>query len=336
MTSNFELCLYLSTKYQYHFSYPIDSNAQDDKLRDALGLSDEDFLEWKPDWQVLPLFNRTDFLKALSNDFSYISESHACREVALNKGAFYVDWQVGMNVLFRSSYITFGYPEQIPEPFKEIVTSALLDPYAVNKPGSSITCNLDDGKFSIGMQPGYWNKAWLSLLTYFAKYGDFMWESSGRDYSDKFSLDETVRAILDSWSGQVGFYSAFGLWLWANKNDGAINANYSQFNGIHNAMDHYTALYEPDSLLEFIAEYKLDLHRVSRLFLNLHKERCKSVGLFIPNWYEVGQDNDGSLAESPEWNDYMGYDDEDMDEDFDDGMGDYDDYPEDWDFEEVW
>ena len=332
MTSNFELYLYLSTKYQYHFSYPIDSKSQNHELRDALGLSDEDFLNWKPDWQVLPLFRRDAFLDALSNDFSYISEAHACRELALNKGSFYADWQVGMSVLFRSSYMTLGYPEQIPEPFKEIVTSALLDPYAVNTVGSTTICNLDDGNFSMGMQPGYWNKAWLSLLTYFAKYGEFMCDIGDVGNDGNFSLDDTVRAILDSWSGQVGFYSAFGLWLWANKNDDAINANYSQFSGIHSAMEHYSALYEPELLLEFSVQYELDLHRVSRLYLNNHKELCKSIGFTIPAWWEQGDDNDQHLAESPEWNDYMGYDDEDED----DVMDDYDDYDEDLDIGEGW
>ena len=336
MTSNFELCLYLSTKHQYHFSYPIDSVSQDGKLRLALGISIEEFAEWKPEWQPLPLFNKTKFLKALSNDFSYVSESHQCREVALNKGAFYADWQVGMSVLFRSSYITLGYPEQISEPFKEVVTSALLDPYAVNRVGSNIICNLDDSKFSIGMQPGSWNKAWLSLLAYFAKYGEYMWEVNDIGQDGQFSLDETVRAILDSWSGQVGFYTAFGLWLWANKSEDAIHANYSQFNGIHNAMDHFSVLYVPDLLLEFIEQYSLDLYRTSRLFLNLHKERCESVGLTIPTWWKQGNENDQHLAESPEWNDYMGYSDDYADEEMDDGMSDYDDYPEDWDFEEGW
>lgn len=333
MTSNFELCLYLSTKHQYHFSYPIDSQSQNYKLRDALGLSNEDFLEWKPNWQVLPLFKREDFLKGLSNDFSYISEAHACREVALNKGAFYADWQEGMGILFRTSYITFGYPDQIPEPFKEIVTSALLDPYAVNFKGSNVVCNLDDAKFSIGMHPGNWNKAWLGLLTYFAKYGEYMCDIGDVGNDGNSSLDQTIGAILDSWSGQVGFYTAFGLWLWANENEGAINANYSQFNGIHQAMDHYTALYEPELLLEFSVKYELGLHRVSRLYLTNHKGLCESIGLTIPAWWEHGNDNNRHLAESPDWNSYMGYDDVELD---DDGMSDYDDYPEDWDFEEGW
>ena len=331
MTSNFNLRLYLCTKHQYRFSYPVDSNEQGHGLQSELGLSSDEWEDWKPNWQSLPMYERQKFLDALSNDFSYVSESQGCREIAMSKGQFYTDWIIGMGVIFRTSYTTLSYPEQIPEPFKKVVTEALLTPYAVNREGSDIICNLDDPHFGIGMNPGYWNKAWLSLLTYFAKYGEYMWEIGGGDYKDHYTLEQTIQAILDSWSGQVGFYTAFGLWLWADRRESAIHANYTQFSGIHNAMDHYSTLYVPDDLLEFIVEFGLSTDRVSRLYLNIHKERCESAGLALPSWYTSGGDNDRSLAESPEWNDYMGYDDDDDDEDYEN----YDD-DEDYNFEEDW
>jgi hypothetical protein len=239
-----------------------------------------------------------------------------------------------MGMLYRSSYTTLTYPEQIPAPFKETVTSALLKPYAVNVPSQTTICNLDHTKFGLGLTPGSWNKAWISLLTYFAKYGEFMVERAG--VSGQLDLHQTIRAILDSWSGQVGLYTAFGLWLWANEDQNAIYGYYERFNGIHNAMDHYAALYKPDSLLKFIRQYELDLDRVSKLYLDNHLERCKSQDFSIPSWYLNGCENDDYLVESPEWNDYMGYtdeDDEDYDEDYDE---EYDGDDDDWDFGEDW
>jgi hypothetical protein len=313
MTSSFELTLYLSQQHHYNFRYPIDSNKQSMDLGIQLGLTTDEFVSWKPNWQHLPMYHKDDFLKCLSNPFSYITETHVCREVAMSKGEFYDNWQAGMGMLFRKSYVTLTYPHQIPRPFHDIVTSALLIPHGVNSESQNTLCNLESREFGIGMHPGYWNKAWLSLLTYFAKYGEFLWENSGVSYDGQFSLDQTVTAILNSWSGQVGFYTAYGLWLWSNRND-ATSGNYNPFNGIHSAMDHFSALYKPNSLLEFIVEYELDLSRVSRLYLNNHRERCTSLGLTIPDWYTYGSDNDDYLAESPEWNEYMGYDDEDMDD----------------------
>lgn len=329
MTSSFKLSLYLSTAYHYDFGYPVDSNEQNDKLRKKLRLTNDEFKDWKPDWKLLPMYERRKFLKALSNEFSYVSESHQCREVVMSKGEFYATWQTIMNMVYKTSYLTLTYPDQIPGSFKEVVTSALLKPYAVNMAGSHITCNLDDFQFSIGMHPSYWNNAWLSMLTYFAKYGEYMYELAVGRYGtkDQYSLDQTICVILDSWSGQVGMYTAFGLWLWAHNNVAAIRSNYNQFYGIHSAMDHFSTLYIPDELLVFVKQYDLGLHRVSKLFLDNHKARCESAGLIIPNWYEIGNENDHHLAESPEWNDYMGYYDED-----DEYYEDDDDY----DFEEDW
>ena len=329
MTSSFSYSLYLSTKHQYKFSYPIGSDIQDFRLRDALGLTDAEFSTWEPTWERLPMYERAGFINALANDFSYITEEHACREIALAKGAFYRDWQSCMGMIYRSSYTTLTYPEPIPDSFMDIVSEVLLKPYAVNKVGQSTFCDLNAGDFGIGMNPNQWNKSWLSMLTYFAKYGEFMCDISDVSYKSQFDLDQTIRAILDSWSGQVGFYTAFGVWLWANKNESAIHTDASQFHGIYNAMDHYAALYKPDKLLEFIVQYELSLHRVSRLYLDNHRNRCESLGLSIPSWYNAGLENDNHLAESPEWNDYMGYSDDDDDENYED----YDD-DEDYDFEE--
>lgn len=326
MTSSFQLSLFLTQQYHYQFSYPVNTNIQTNDLRVQLKLSEDDFESWLPDWQNLPMFHKQDFLDSLTNEFSVISEPHACRETAMSKGDFYNQWSSSMSMLFRQSYITLTYPHQIPDPFKNLVTSALLIPHGVNAADQNTMCNLDDSEFGIGMHPSFWNKAWLSLLTYFAKYGEFLWERSGVDYADQFSLDQAVRAILNSWYGQVGFYTAYGLWLWENRNDDAIHGTYNQFNGIHSAMDHFSTLYEPDSLLAFVTEYELDLDRVSRLFLLNHRSRCAASGFAIPSWFDAGSENDAYLAESPEWNEYMGYDDEDMDEL---GESDYD-FVEEW------
>ncbi len=318
MSSNFKLSLYLSTKYSYVFNYPVDSNKQNNNLRQELGLTDEEFIDWRPNWKSLPLYNRINFIDALSNNFSFVTEEHVCREIAMSKGAFYDQWQSAMGVVYQQSYLTLTYPEPIPQPFKDVVTSALLVPYSANTYRSqSIQCNLEDTKFGIGMYPAYWDKAWVSLLTYFAKYGEFLWEISGIGMDKQATLDQTIRAILDSWSGQVGFYTAYGLWLWENRFETAIRDPHKQFNGIHEAMNHFAALYEPNSLLRFIKQYSLDLGRVSRLFLNNHRERCEVAGLEIPSWYASGKGNDNYLAESPEWRNYMGLDDDGDDDDDD-------------------
>ena len=332
MSFNFQLSLYLTTKYNYDFVYPVDSNKQTGHLREELKLTKDEFVEWKPSWELLPMFVRDEFLAALSNDFSYVSEIYSCRETAVCKGSFYDLWQSNMSIVFRQAYTTLTYPTAIPIPFKDVITSALLDPYGVNKTPKSVRCDLDSNTFGIGMKSGYWNKAWISLLTYFVKYGEFMWEISDVGYTDKFSLDQAVRAILDSWSGQVGFYTAFGLWLWANKDNNAIHADHDQFNGIHTSMDHYSSLYAPHMLVTFIKQYSLGLDRVSRLFLDNHGDKCRQAGLAIPPWYAAGGDNDYSLSESPEWNDYMGYDNEDEYGDHEEDDLDEDDY----DFEEEW
>ena len=331
MSSDFQLSLYLTTSYNYDFAYPVDSNEQTNHLREELEIAKDEYEGWRPHWKLLPMYVRSEFLEALSNKFSYLTEIYSCRETAVSKGSYYDLWQSNMGMVYRQAYTTLTYPTAIPLPFKDIVTSALLDPYGVNKTPKSARCDLDSDTFGIGMKSGYWDKAWMSLLTYFAKYGEFMWESSDVGFTDKFSLDQAVRSILDSWSGQVGFYTAFGLWLWANKDFNAIHDGHIQFNGIHTAMDHYSALYAPNMLVDFIKQYGLTLDRVSGLFLDNHRGKCAHAGLEIPNWYMAGGDNDYSLSESPEWNDYMGYDSDD-DEDYDDA--DYDE--NDYDFEEEW
>ena len=248
----------------------------------------------------------------------------------MSKGTFYANWRFGMNMLYKNSILVLEYPNQIPNIFKELVTTALLKPYAVNRGNSNIYCDLDKHTFGIAMNPAYWKTAWLSLLTYFAKYGEYLWDICDTELGKQANLDQTVRAILDSWSGQVGLYTAFGLWVWANKDEQFIHSSYDQFNGIHNAMNHFTILYAPNKLMNFLEQYNLGLDRCSRLFIKNYEERLILANYNLPAWYRRGEENDRSLSESPEWNDYMGYSDEDYDED----DADYYDYPEDWDFEE--
>ena len=331
MTSNFEFSLYLSTRYQYKFSYPLDSKTQSSLLRQALKLSVDEFQDWKPNWQPMPQYEKKSFIDALTNnDFSFITEKHPCRELALSKGIYYLNWISNLSVVYRASFTILQYTEPIPAPFKDIVTNVLLVPYAVNRPGSDSVCNLDDATFGIGIHPTTWNIAWLSLLTYFAKYGTFLEDLAQERYGpkDQYDFTQVIRVILDSWDGQVGFYTAFGLWLWSARNEEAIHDSYRSHNGIHTAMDHYTSLYHPNKLLEFIELYDLDLSRVSQLFLQNHEARCKAAGLAIPAWFKEGSENAGYLAESPEWKEYMGYDDDDDDDDYDE---------DDYEFnEEVW
>ena len=329
MISNFQLTLYLSKCTAYQFAYPINSNEQSFVLQTELGLTDKELLEFKPNFEHLNMYHKKKFLKTLNEaDFAMVSEEHQCREVVLEKGYQYLSFRNQMTMLYRDSLITLEYPHQVPAPFRDLLTTVILNNYAVNKLNSRIWCNLDADTFSIAMNPSYWDKAWLSLLTYFAKYGEFMWEVSDTSYNKQFSLDQTIHAILESWSGQVGYYTALGLWLWANDTTTAIHGYYEPFNGIYSAMDNYTTLYEPNKLLEFSKQYNLGLRRVSRLYLNNHRERCEAVGLSIPSWYDRGYENDHHLIESPEWNDYMGYDGE--------GYDDEESDPDDWDFEEAW
>lgn len=318
MPSNFILTLHLTKHYAYQFSYPIGSKPQHSAFRTELAMSTEDYESYKPQFQKLNLYDRRKFLKTINEaDFASVFETHACREIALSKGEFYSYWQSAMSVIYKHSMLSIEYPSQVPSTFKEIVTTALLDPYAVNQGGSHIHCDLDTSMFGLAMEPCYWNKAWLSLLTYFAKYGGFMDELAIGRYGskDQYSLDEVIQVILDSWRGQVGLYTAFGLWLWANKDDAAIHGDYERFNGIHSAMNHFAALYAPYKLIEFLGQYNLDLDRVSRLFIQNYEERLEIADLQLPSWYVQGSDNDANLAESPEWNDYMGYGDDDDDED---------------------
>lgn len=331
MTSNFDITLYLTKCATYQFAYPIGSNEQvNNVLQAELKLTNEEYQSYEPNFKTLNLYDKVQFLKTLNEaDFAVISESYQCREVALNKGYDYFIWRTGLNMVYRDSLLELTYPHQIPAPFKELLTTTILNRYAVNKPLSHIWCDLDNDYFAIAMNPGCWNKGWLGLLTYFAKYGEFMWEISDTSYNEHFSLDQAIHAVLDSWSGQVGYYTALGLWLWGTDDSIAIHSYYPQADGIHNAMDNYTTLYAPDSLLEFSVKYGLGLSRVSRLYLNNHRARCEAVGLSIPSWYDNGCDNDQNLADSPEWFDYMGYSDEDSDE-FRDEYDDEDNY----DFEE--
>lgn len=329
MTSNFKFSLYLTKELNYIFSYPLDTGDQSYKIRQKLGLSKEDFEDWRPDWVRLPMFERVKFINALTeHDYVYITESHACRELAISKGEYYADWHSHLNVIYSSSYITLSYPENVPSSFKDVVDQALLKPYSVNKFNTSILCDLDAPNFGIAMSPGHWNKAWISLLTYFAKYGEFLLDLAQDRYGNKsqYSLDEIIQVILDSWSGQVGLYTAFGLWKWANRDEGAIHWNGSADSGIHSSMVTYTCLWDVDGLIEFLTEYELGLDRLNNLYVSNFKERLENLGFALPYWYKQGGTNDSCLSESPEWKSFMGYDDED-DDYLDD---DYDFEEEDW------
>jgi hypothetical protein len=336
MGSSFQLTMYLSKLDWFRYGYPQKDIVQHPELQGELGLSKEDYANWTPDHIQLPQFNDKKFLYALTNyDFVKIVESHSCREVAISKGMQLSQWRSAYSQLYKNSFITIEYPYQIPEAFHAVVTQALLRPYNINGQGQSAKCNLYEDTFVLALHPAIWKKPWISLLTYFAKYGHFLEALlDGDGIHGTASIDDTVSVVLDSWSGQVGFYTAFGLWSCYYQDPQAINgfdtANGIQFSGINHAMEVYTNAFCPSKLIEFIQSYDLGLERVSRLYLDNHKDLIEEANLVTPRWYTYGGHGYDNLSDSPEYASYMGWDD-DYDGDDDDNYDEEDDYDEeDW------
>jgi hypothetical protein len=336
---SFEVSLYLTSYYNYQFAYPVDSNRQGyDFLTELHGMSLEEAENWQPTWESLAMFDKVKFIEGLNNiECVKLSDSHQCREVAVSKGITYANMRSMLTPVYRNSYLTMESENPVPLGFTSVLTKALLSPYRVNTPDSGVTCDLRRSKFGIGMYLNEWRKPWLSLLSYFAKYGEFLEELAYSEFGtkDQYSLEEIVDVILQSWSGQVGFYTALGLWSFANNNQQVINGigTYQgvQYNGIHSFMDDITCSYEPTLLTDFCSEFGLSLDRVSKRYLTLFRDRIERTSNHrIPWWFKNGQANNYYFADSPEFAEFMGWN-----EDEEEYHDDYE-YDDDFDFEEGW
>jgi len=288
-------------------------------------------------YRLLPMYNQKDWLDMIADSRNVMfSDNHDCREVAVNKGITYHKYVTTFGNLFASSLIILSGDNYFPSVFAPLVRKTLLNKYGCSLYPEGITdhteivANLNDGTFELAVRPHAWRVPWLSLLTYFVKYGEFLTDLAG--YSPyEASLDDTVEAILDSWSGEVGFHTALGLWLFANDDANLIYGCETWYNGISSYLSNHLTIQYPDSVFNFIEHYGLNLDRVSKRFLDVHKLMVEAKGLNMPDWYTRGRSCNGDLSDSPEYMDYMGYD--DYDDDYDDY--DYDD-DDNYDFEEEW
>jgi hypothetical protein len=335
---SFKVSLYMTRYYNYKFAYPVDSNKQDYDYHCELPLPISVAENFIPTWENLPMFDKMKFINRITEDnYVMLTDEHQCREVAVNKGITYSNIRSSFTPIYRNSYLTMENYNPIPTPFTRVVSEFLLKPYNVNNNKSGIYCNLEDDHFGVGMYLNDWRKWWLSLLSYFSKYGEFLYEIAFDKFGnqDQYSLSEIIETILDSWSGQVGFYTAFGLWGYAQKNSQVINGMQTyrgeQYNGIHAFMDDLACSYQPTLLIDFCNEYGLSLDRVSKRFITNYKDRLEAAKYRIPWWFINGYLNDAHLADSPEYADFMGWSDDVENEYRDDYYHD-----DDYDFEEGW
>jgi len=312
----FDVTLYLS-KEEKEIGYPIEDKGK---------------------YKQLSVYSGDDFLYGLTNyDNAKFSDDHECREVAVRKTLTYAQYRNSFGSIFISSFLEFTSSNVIPETFKPLLKETLLNKYGLTidpmhtNDHTSMFMDLEGiSTFNLGAYVGEPKIHWLSLLTYFVKYGEFLEDLVGWGKGE-VGLDETIPAILDSWSGEVGFHTALGLWLFAMKPNEIVHVDSTWCNGIHQLLAQRLTIDNPHWVFEFIDYYSLGIDRVSKKFIDIHKPRINERGFNLPWWYERGSIGYGSFSDSPEWASYMGFD-EDEDNDYEEGYYDEDYY----DFEEEW
>lgn len=311
---SFEISLYV-TKEHRNIEYPIS----------------EDY-----NWHILPMFNQREWLPLFDDTMQNLKfyDTHDCREVACNKGASYDRMRTTFGNIFTDSMILLESDMDIPTCFRDVVETYLLDKYGcVSRPeyyneDASGWMDITKPGFSFATRPSNWNVPWTSLLLYFVKYGEFLTDLVGGYNGAQVTLDETIEAIMQSWSGEVGFHTAFGLWLFANNNAEFMFGNKTWHSGISSYLARYHTIFYPDSLFSFLSEYGLGADCLSKAFLKAHRDRVVAAGYSLPQWFLSNRGCNGDISDSPEFRDYMGYDDYEDEDDY------YEDYDDDFDFEE--
>ena len=284
-------------------------------------------------FESVPFHNAREWLPTVTRfDNIMFVDSHDCREVACRKGVSYNNYRTVLGNMFNQSWIWLTSSDDIAHPFKDMLKRNVLRYYGIQTDPrfygdhTEVFMDLNKSSFSMKAYCGQWYVPWISLITYFVKYGEFLWELAGLGTGD-VSLDDSVDAILDSWSGEVGFHTALGLWLFAKGDRFLIQSDDTSYSGISSYISRYHSIMYPEKVFEFISEYGLNSDRLSKRFIDVHKPRMDALGLAVPLWYSRGGACNGDLSDSPEWMDWMGYDDHVLDDYVDE---------DDYDFEEDW